>query len=62
MLFLFHGLTSFFSFRLGPAFLLYSILIKEINEKMTGRLQIGNVGREVLFLFEQVKGRSLKHL
>jgi hypothetical protein len=29
---------------------------------MTGRLQIGNVGRKVLFLFEQAKGRSLKHL
>jgi hypothetical protein len=30
-------------FRLGPAFLLFSILRIENNRKMTGRLQIGNV-------------------
>ncbi len=62
MLFLFHGLTSLSSFRLRPAFVLYSILSKEINENMTGRLQIGNVRGKALFLFEQAKGRGLKDL
>jgi hypothetical protein len=58
MLSLFHGLTSFFSFRLGPAFFLYSILKIENNRKMIGRLQVGNVRRKVLFLFEQAEGRE----
>jgi hypothetical protein len=52
MLFLLHGLTSFFSFRLGPAFLLYLILRIENNGKMIGRLQVGNVGGR----FEDWKG------
>src|SRR4030042_1521838 len=56
MLFLFHGLTSFFSFRLGPAFLLYPILRIENDRKMIGRLQVGNVEKKVLFLFEQGEG------
>jgi hypothetical protein len=62
MLFLFHGFTSFFSFRLGPAFLLYSILRIENDGKMIGRLQVGNVGRKVLFLFEQAEGGNLEYL
>jgi hypothetical protein len=49
-------------FRPVPAFILNSILKNELNGKMIGRLQVGNVGRKVLFLFEQAEGRGLKYL
>jgi hypothetical protein len=49
-------------FRLGPAFAFDYILRLEVNGKMTETLQIGNVGKKVLFLFEQAEGRGLKYL
>jgi hypothetical protein len=55
-------LPPFLNFRLGPAFTLDLILRLEVNGKMTGRLQVGNVGKKVLFLFEQAEGRGLKYL
>jgi hypothetical protein len=51
-----------FRFRLGPAFQSAFIIKIELNGKMTGRLQVGNVGKKVLFLFEQAEGRGLKYL
>jgi len=51
-----------FRFRPSPAFQSAFIIKIELNGKMTGRLQIGNVGRKVLFLFEKAEGRSLKQL